>query len=93
LEVEGVVVEFMEGIPWQSLWIFVSINCSSQIHNWICVKFKSILVWKVSKALLKFQHHRGCCKGATLVGSRGGWIVYFFLNLSKWFLVPRLNFW
>jgi hypothetical protein len=47
LEVEGVVMEFMEGFPWQSLWIFCSISCSSQIHRWICVKFKFVLVWKV----------------------------------------------
>jgi hypothetical protein len=47
LEVEGVVVEFMEGFPWQSLWIFISINFSSQIHRWICVTFKSVLVWEV----------------------------------------------
>jgi hypothetical protein len=32
---------------WQSLWIFGSISCSSQIHGWICVKFESVLVWKV----------------------------------------------
>ncbi len=28
----------------QSLWIFGSISCSSQIHRWICVKFKSVLI-------------------------------------------------
>jgi hypothetical protein len=49
---------------WQSLWTFGSI--------------KSVLVWKVEKALPKFQHDRAFCKGATLVGSRGGWISYFF---------------
>jgi hypothetical protein len=26
---------------------FGSISCSSQIHRWICVKMKLILVWKV----------------------------------------------
>jgi len=31
----------------QSLWTFVLISCSSQIHRWICVKIESVLVWKV----------------------------------------------
>jgi hypothetical protein len=31
----------------QSLWTFVLISGSSQIHRWICVKFESVLVWKV----------------------------------------------
>jgi hypothetical protein len=34
----------MEGIPWQSLWSFVSNSCSSQIHRWIYVKLKTVLV-------------------------------------------------
>jgi len=31
----------------QSLWTFVLISCFSQIHCWVCVKFESVLVWKV----------------------------------------------
>ncbi len=57
---------------WQNLWTFGSISCFSQIHRWICVKIELVLVWKVEKALPKFQHDRAFCKGATLVGSRGG---------------------
>jgi hypothetical protein len=34
----------MEGFPWQSLWSFISNSWSSQIHCWICVKLKTILV-------------------------------------------------
>jgi hypothetical protein len=34
----------MEGFPWQNLWSFISNNCSSQIHYWICVKLKTMLV-------------------------------------------------
>jgi hypothetical protein len=47
LEIKGVIVEFMEGFPWQGLWIFISINFSSQIYRWIYVKFKLVLVWEV----------------------------------------------
>ncbi len=57
---------------WQSLWTFGSISFFSQIHRWIYVKIESVLVWKVEKALPKFQHDRAFCKGAMLVGSRGG---------------------
>jgi len=32
---------------------------------------KLVLVWKVLKVLPNFQHHRVCCQGATLVGSKG----------------------
>ncbi len=28
---------------WQNLWTFGSINCFSQIHRWICVKFELVL--------------------------------------------------
>jgi hypothetical protein len=52
----GILVQLI--IPLKSIVGFVS-------------KLKKILVCKVKKLLPKFQHHRSCCQGATLVGSRG----------------------
>jgi hypothetical protein len=34
-------------LSWWNLWTFGLINCFSQIHCWICVKIRSILIWKV----------------------------------------------
>jgi hypothetical protein len=53
LEVEGVEVGFMEWFPWESLWTFGLINYFSQIHRWICVKIRIVLVCKVLKLLTK----------------------------------------
>jgi len=73
----------------QSLWTFVLISCSSQIHHWICVKIESVLFWKVLKALPKIQLDRAFCHGTTWVGSEGGCTrVNRMISMAK-----PLDFW
>jgi len=51
---------------------FWLINCFSQIHRWICVKIRSVVVWKMLKLLSKIRRYRFCCEGVAGVGSRRG---------------------
>ncbi len=93
LEVEGVEVGFMEWFSWESLWTFGLINCFSQIHRWICVKIRSVLVWKVYKLLPKIQRHRFCCEKVTGVGSRGCWSGFHgMISMGSLWTFGLINF-
>ncbi len=93
LEVEGVEVSFMEWFPWWSLWTFGLIKFFSQIHRWICVKIRSVLVWKVYKLLPKIQRHQFVVRELQLLKVKKVELIFGeFHYLPRTTLLVRLRY-